>query len=269
MVGEFAMIISVIEREELRSYRRNLRMNPIKVLLADDNQESLEIMKYFISDLPDFQIVGLCENGDELVENVMVMKPDLVLTDIKMPKKNGVKAIRECLSFRPKVKVIFITGFDEFAVEAFDIAAVDYMVKPIERIRLLQALDKAKKLIYFEQGKMEIRFPKVNRDVLALREGKCTLFIPISDIYFIEKTGKKCLIYTNTDVYETNETIGMIGTRLNEDFFQAHRSYIINLQKITQIKQKNETFIAYFKDFDKHAGISKLKINELRERISI
>jgi two-component system, LytTR family, response regulator len=244
-------------------------MNPIKVLVADDNLASLEIMKYFISDLPDFQLVGQCENGDELVEKVMVMKPDLVLTDIKMPNKNGVKAIRECLSFCPKVKVIFITGYDEFAVEAFEIAAVDYLVKPIDRIRLLQALNKAKNLIDLEQGKKESHLPKVNKDVLALRDAHCTLFIPMCDIYFIEKAGKKCLIYTDTEVYETNETIGRIATLLDESFFQTHRSYIINLQKITQIKQQNETFIAYFKDFDKHAGISKLKINELRERISI
>ncbi|WHY00430.1 LytTR family DNA-binding domain-containing protein [Neobacillus sp. DY30] len=244
-------------------------MNPIKVLVADDHLASLEMMKYFISDLPDFQLVGQCESGEELVEQAMVKKPDLVLTDIKMPKKNGVKAIRECLSFCPKVKVIFITGFDEFAVEAFEIAAVDYLVKPIERTRLLQALNKAKNLIDLEQGKKESSLPKVNKDVLALRDTHCTLFIPMCEIYFIEKSGKKCLIYTDTEVYETNETIARIGTQLDETFFHSHRSYIINLQKITQIKQQNETFIAYFKDFDKHAGISKLRINELRERISI
>ncbi|MDQ0974595.1 two-component system LytT family response regulator [Neobacillus niacini] len=242
-------------------------MNPIKVLLADDNLASLEIMKYFISDLPDFQLVGQCENGEELVEKVMVKKPDLVLTDINMPKKNGVKAIRECLSFCPNVKVIFITGYDEFAVEAFEIAAVDYIVKPVEKIRLYQALEKAKNFINLEQRKKESHFPKVNRDVLAVRDVNCTLIIPMNHIYFIEKAGKKCLIYTDTEVYETNETISRIATLLDESFFQAHRSYIINLQKITQIMQQNETFIAFFKDIDKHAGISKLKINEVRARI--
>jgi two-component system, LytTR family, response regulator len=244
-------------------------MNPIKVLVADDDLASLEMMKQFISNLTDFQLVGQCENGDELVENVMVKKPDLVLTDINMPKKNGVKAIRECLLFCPQVKVIFITGYDEFAVEAFEIAAVDYIVKPVEKARLYQALEKAKTIITFEQRKKESHFPNVNRDILAVRDVNGTLMIPMNHIYFIEKSGKKCLIYTHTEVYETNENISRIATLLDESFFQAHRSYIINLQKITQIKQQNETFVAYFKDFDKHAGISKLKINELRERISI
>jgi two-component system, LytTR family, response regulator len=241
-------------------------MNPIKVILVDDNLDSLEIMRYFISDLPDFQLIGQCENGEELVEQVMCKKPDLVITDINMPKKNGIQAIKECQTFYPHTKFIFITGYDEFAVEAFEVAAVDYLVKPVEKVRLYQALEKARTLISYEQG--GINTPKMN--VLPLKEHNGTRFIPFTDIYFIEKTGKKCLVYTKTEIYETTETIGKILLRLDHQiFYQAHRSYIINLQKVSQISQRHETYIASFTGYDKQAGISKLKINEVRERISI
>jgi PAS domain S-box-containing protein len=248
---------------------REWKMNQIKLLLADDHSDSLEIIKYFLSDLPEFQLIGQCENGNDLVDQVLIKKPDLVLTDINMPMKNGFQAIKECLRFYPNLKVIFVTGYDDFAIEAFEIAAVDYIVKPIEKIRLFQALEKAKDIISFEQGKRETHQGDLNRKVLPLKDHTCTRFIPLADIYFIEKIGKKCLVYTKTEIYETNETIGRILTRLGDNFFQAHRSYIINLQEVTQITQLNETFIASFKDYDKHAGISKLKINEVKERISI
>jgi two-component system, LytTR family, response regulator len=248
---------------------REWQMNPIKLLVAEDNSDSLEIIKYFLSDLPEFQLIGQCDNGNDLVEQVLIKKPDLVITDINMPMKNGFQAIKECLKFFPKLKVIFVTGYDEFAIGAFEMEAVDYIVKPVEKARLFQALDKAKDIIFFEQGKIDTHQVDKKRKVLPLKDQTCTRFIPLADIYFIEKIGKKCLVYTKADIYETNETIGRILTRLDENFFQAHRSYIINLQEVTQITQHNETFIASFPDYDKHAGISKLKINEVKERISI
>lgn len=243
-------------------------MNRIQVLLADDNLASMEIIKYFISDLLDFQLIGQCENGDELVEQVMLKKPDLVLTDVNMPKKNGLQAVKECQMFHPKLKVIFLTGYDDYAIDAFNFAAVDYIVKPIEKDRLFQALEKAKDILLFEQGKMNEQQENSNRNVLLLKDNNCTRFIPFEDIYFVEKVGKKCLVYTKAEIYETNETIGRILSRLDDSFFQAHRSYIINLQEVMQITQQNETFIAYFRGYDKQAGISKLKINEVRERIA-
>jgi two-component system, LytTR family, response regulator len=244
-------------------------MNPIKIILADDNEDSIEIIKYFIRDLSDFDIVGYCHNGDKLVEEVMLKKPDLVLTDINMPMKNGMQAIKECLSFSPQMKFIFITGYDEYAVKAFEIAAVDYIVKPLEKVRLYQALEKTKVIISFEQEKTEPPIEELNMNILPLRDQHTIQFIPLTNIYFIEKAGKKCLVYTKTEIYETNETMAKIFTRLDDSFFQSHRSYIINLNEISQITPQNETFIVYFKDFDKQASISKLKINEVRERISL
>jgi two-component system, LytTR family, response regulator len=242
-------------------------MNPIKIILADDHEDSIEIMEYFIRDLSDFEIVGSCHNGDKLVEEVMLKKPDLVLTDINMPMKNGMQAIKECLSFSPDMKFIFITGYDEYAVKAFEIAAVDYIVKPLEKIRLYQALVKAKAIISFEQS--EPQMEEFNMNILPLKDQHSIQFIPLTNIYFIEKAGKKCLVYTKTGIYETSETMAKILTRLDASFFQSHRSYIINLNEISQITPQNETFIVYFKDCDKQASISKLKINEVRERISL
>ncbi|WP_040207134.1 LytR/AlgR family response regulator transcription factor [Neobacillus jeddahensis] len=244
-------------------------MDPIKLILVDDNEDSIEIMKYFISDQPDFDIVSWCENGEELVEEVMVKKPDLVITDINMPRKNGIEAIKECRSFYPDMNFIFLTGYDDFAVEAFELAAVDYIVKPVEMKRFLQAMEKAKNIIAFEREKNQPATAQQERKVLPLREANCMQYVPLDDIYFIEKVGKKCLIYTKQHIYETNETMGRILARLDESFCQVHRSNIINLKRVSQITPQNETYIAQFTHYDKTASISKLKIHEVRERLPL
>jgi len=88
-------------------------------------------------------------------------------------------------------------------------------------------------------------------------------FIPYDDIFFIEKTGKKCLIHTKEGTFETYERISVLARLLDKSFFLSHRSNIVNLDNILYIKPKNETFLAYFRNFDKHAHISKLKIKEI------
>lgn len=242
-------------------------MGSIKVLVVDDNKDSGEITSCFIEGLSDFQVIGTCTNGEALVEEVMMKRPDVVITDIKMPKKNGIEAIKECLSFSPNLKCIFITGYDEFAIEAFRISAVDYIVKPFEKRRLHQALEKAKNLLFFERGETFSSLKNNKMKKLPLRGQNSTQYISLTDIYFIEKIGKKCLVYTKEEVFETYETIGKILARLDDSFFHAHRSYIINLNKVSHIKPQNETFIVYFQGYEETAGISKLKINEVRDRI--
>ena len=242
-------------------------MNRIKIVVADDDQASINMIKSFVKDLSDFQLIGQCVTGEQLIEEVMVKKPDLVLTAITLSKKNGMQAIKECLSFFSPMKVIFIADNNEYAIEAFEIAAVDYIVKPFTQERLDRALERAYHIISFERDKIATEH-KSQQKVLPLRDQNATFFIPLSDIYFIEKVGKKCLVYTAIEIYDTNETMARILERLNASFFHAHRSYIINLAKISQITPQKESFIVHFNDMDKRAKISKLKINELRERIA-
>ncbi|WP_066070644.1 LytR/AlgR family response regulator transcription factor [Neobacillus soli] len=241
-------------------------MSPIKVIVADDHQESIDIMKRLLTGLPEFQLIGQCVNGEQLFMEVFVKKPDLVLTAIKLAKKNGLEAMKECLAFLPSLKVIFITSYDEYAIEAFSMAAVDYLVKPVEEERLGQALEKAKNIIEFEREKIG-NGPKQQQKILQLRDQTATLFIPLDEILFIEKAGKKCLVYTEKEIYDTSETMARILPRLDDSFFHAHRSYIINLEKISQIIPQKESFIVHFKDCDQLAKISKLKINEIKKLI--
>lgn len=119
----------------------------IKVVIADDHEPSRKIIRRFLEPIDQLCIVGEASNGEELIKKIADNNPNLVLVDINMPKLNGLHAIKECIKLNPQLKVIFITGHVEYAVEAFDISAVDYIVKPIERNRLIVAIDKARDIL--------------------------------------------------------------------------------------------------------------------------
>lgn len=233
-------------------------MIPFKVLLADDHQDSLEVVEAFIKEHPNFEVIATCNDGEELVSKIAIYKPDIVITDVKMPKLNGVEAIKKAMQFNENVKVIFVTGFDEFAVEAFNLEAVDYIVKPVELPRLYAALEKTQ-----TDNRLKVLTTMNSRKKLPFKFNGSMFFIPYDDIFFIEKTGKKCLIHTKEGTFETYERISVLAGLLDKSFFLSHRSNIVNLDNILYIKPKNETFLAYFRNFDKHAHISKLKIKEI------
>jgi two-component system LytT family response regulator len=235
----------------------------IKTVLADDHPDSLKVMEIILKRHQRFQIVATCSDGEELINQVIKCKPDLVITDIKMPKFNGIEVIKKCRQFDYNVNFIFVTGFDDFAVEAFNVDAIDYIVKPFNMERFFAALDKAIEMI---QYKRQLQL-KQSRSKLKINSSGSVYYIPIEDIFFIEKQGKKCLIHGRNKVYETNKSISALYQRLNDIFYLSHRSYIINLKKISHISSSNETYLAHFEGIPNYAHISKLKIKEIKEKI--
>ncbi|WP_367590672.1 LytR/AlgR family response regulator transcription factor [Heyndrickxia ginsengihumi] len=223
----------------------------------------MNILHHFLKPLSNIRVIAQCHSSDELRELVRLEKPDLLLLDIQISNVDGIRAVQDCLMIHPDVKVIFITKCDEYAIEAFRMNAVDYILKPIERLRLYQAINKAESMILYERRQMK---EKNNRN-LIIKDHKGTTYVPLQEIIFIEKYGAKCLVYTKEWIYETNGNLGDLMTELDDYFFLAHRSYIINLTKISQIVMKNDTYTAQFWDFEHYASISKLRIKALKEKM--
>lgn len=239
-------------------------MNKIKTILAEDHLDSLEIIEAYIERHPSFDVIATCTNGEELTNEFIKNSPDLIITDIKMPKLNGMDAVKKCRKIKPDIKVIFLTGYDEFAVEAFAESAVDYIVKPIDGARLFEALDKVKASFYQSmESKVDYSVKK-----LKIKNNGVIHLIPMKDIYCIEKQGKKCMIHLKDRTIETNENLMELKKRLDDRFFVAHRSNIVNLNKISYIVQDYETYLAYFDGLEKAAHISKLKIKELEDKVT-
>ncbi|KJE26888.1 response regulator [Geobacillus kaustophilus] len=241
-------------------------MNDLKIVIADDDASSRSILRHFIHLFPNYDVVAEATSGEEFLQLVLQEQPDIVLVDINMPGLDGMEAVKICRQLFPALQVIFITGYDEFAVEAFEVSATDYIVKPIERTRLFYALEKARKLIEMAKQCAAVKAKQPSKR-LGIRSKNSIVLLPMEDILFVEKESRKTVIHTANERYETTETLNEIERELDNCFFKTHRSYIINLKKIVKITQVGETYLAHFFDSEKVAYISKLKFHEVQRRI--
>ncbi|MFZ7942488.1 LytR/AlgR family response regulator transcription factor [Neobacillus sp. 19] len=238
-------------------------MKKLKVMIADDDLSSKSLLYSYLQFVPNYKVVGEVSNGEELIQRVMKEKPDIVLVDIDMPKLNGVDAAKACKRMFPALQVIFTTGYDEFAVEAFNLAAADYLVKPIEKVRFFIALEKAKLGLQLQKRIEERKIAAK----LSIKSNHTFLYIAMEEILFVEKEGRKSRIHTVDDLIETIESLQEIERRLPKYFYRTHRSYVVNLRKIVKIESFGESYLAYFLDSNKTAHVSKLQINTVHRLI--
>ena len=158
----------------------------IKTIIAEDHPDSIEIIEAFIERHPSFEVIGTCTDGEELMNQVILKDPTLIIADINMPKVNGMEAIKKCKTIKSDLKVIFITGYDDFAVEAFAESAVDYMVKPIDPVRVYQALEKVKNALELEKSEKYVQGTRK----LKIKTNGILHLIPMEDIFLLKNKGK-------------------------------------------------------------------------------
>ncbi|MFC0560653.1 LytR/AlgR family response regulator transcription factor [Halalkalibacter alkalisediminis] len=249
---------------------KNQVMRKYNIAIAEDHEDSRHIIESFICYLPNMEVVFRGKDGKELLDFLMnqKIKVDIALVDIRMPRLNGIETMKVCKQFAPDLKCIFITGYEEYAVEAFSVSAVDYVVKPIQQQRLYEALQKAVYLIDLESEPIITPLSPVNSGKVIIKKGRSTFYLSIDMIYFIEKDGKKTKVHTKNGVYDTFESLDSIEKEMkHSSFFRTHRSYLVNLSNVLRIEASGKTYLAYFVNYSKAAHISKLKISEVQKLI--
>jgi two-component system, LytTR family, response regulator len=235
----------------------------MRVLISEDDATSRKLLKHLILLLPKYQIVGEVENGEDLIQSVMKEKPDIALVDIGLPLLSGMEAVKTCKTILPSLQVIFITGHDEYALEAFDVNAIDYIVKPIERNRLYGALERAASM-----AAQSHRQGSLKKD-LMIKQHNQMVFVPLDEVLFIERAERKAVIHTLHKKYEMNEALTNLESILDSRFIASHRSYLINLEALTRIETAGQNYTAYFKNYQETAKISKNKLAELQKYKSL
>lgn len=237
----------------------------MRLLIADDNAVSRKLLLNMIQRVQNYEVVGEAVNGEDLIQKAQVENPDIVLVDINMPLLNGVEAIKSCKKILPSLQVIFTTSYDDYALEAFDVHAIDYIVKPIKRDRLYDALERA---AVFKTQDSAKRTSSTNKDLMVKLHNQYT-FIPLDDIIYIEKVQRKAVIHTVNEKIEFNEALYNLEERLDSRFVVSHRSYIINLHYLARIEVAGQTYIAHFKNYHETARVSKYKLDELQKHKSL
>jgi DNA-binding LytR/AlgR family response regulator len=211
----------------------------IRVLIVDDEELARTRLKSLLDGLPDVECVGEAENGIEAVEKVKELAPDLMLLDIQMPGMNGFEVL-EALDDVPLV--VFATAFDEYALKAFEVNSIDYLLKPIEKERLSQAIERARRLL---SGGPELR-QEIERlagligargvDRLPVVKGKRIVLVDHADIVWVGASDELVFVYTKDGRHLANATMAELEARLDpRAFFRVHRSSIVNLKHVAEI----------------------------------
>lgn len=205
----------------------------LKTILVDDEPHAIEVLLQYLQNFSEIEVVAKCENAIQAFQTLQQQKIDLIFLDIKMPGLTGTELMR---SLKNPPKVIFTTAYQDYAVEGFDLDAIDYLLKPIPFDRFLRAMDKV--FTIFEVSNRQISIaekPSVsNKDVfLYLKVDRKMVKVNVNDIYWIESLRDYIKVVLKDKVLISKQKISMLEELLPEDdFIRIHRSFIVSIPKI-------------------------------------
>jgi two-component system, LytTR family, response regulator len=217
-------------------------MEKIRTVIIDDETPAREIVKHYLSEVDSIELIAECSDGFSGLKTISTLKPDLVFLDIQMPRLTGIELV-EVLTEKPEI--IFTTAYDQYAIRAFELNAVDYLMKPFQKRRFLEAVKKATDKIRSGEGNKEPasklleKQPEaaapVNR--IVVRKGNAINLIPVDQIRYVEAQDDYVMIYHTTGKALKQQTMKFYEDNLPKtDFVRIHRSYIVKVQEIKGIE---------------------------------
>lgn len=217
----------------------------IKALIVDDEPIARERVKRMLREETDIEIVGECGNGMEAVAFVGENAPDLVFLDIQMPEMTGFETLR-AISGEKMPAIIFVTAYDQYAIQAFDVHALDYLLKPFNRERFTRAVARARD--YLEKsrtGKMDERLASLIADLkggkkhlerLVVKSVGRVFFLRTDEVDWIEAAGNYAKLHVGREAHLIRETMNGLEAKLDPDkFLRIHRSTLVNIDRIKEL----------------------------------
>ena len=210
-----------------------------RVVIVDDEPLARRGVRARLRSEPDFVVVGDCGSGEEAVDTIAATAPDLVFLDIEMPGMGGFDVVSKVGDAMPSV--IFLTAYAQYAVPAFDIAAVDYLLKPLDRDRLARALERARWTIqarkaHFAQPASEkgARVEPLERFWVRTRSG--VVLVPVDEVDWIAAEGDYARLHAGSRSYLVSDSLASLEERLPPAFVRIHRSTIVNHTRVTELR---------------------------------
>jgi two-component system LytT family response regulator len=222
-------------------------MAKIRTVIVDDEPLARRGIRSQLSEEKDFEIVSECRNGLEAVETIAEESPDLVFLDVQMPELDGF-GVLEAVGAKKMPAVIFVTAYDKYALQAFDVHALDYLLKPIDPDRFTQALERARAqldrtsiqdlsqrlqgLLNDLKGSRRTKYA----DRLVIKSAGRISFLRVADIDWIEAADNYVRLHVGPDQHLLRETLSSLDRRLDPDrFVRIHRSRIVNIQRVKEL----------------------------------
>jgi len=215
----------------------------IPVLIADDEAPARRKLARFLNEHGDIEIVAEASNGVDAVDLIAMTKPELVFLDIRMPDLDGLGVAQAVAQSEKPPAIVFVTAFDQYAIDAFEVSALDYLLKPYDRERFDRALTRARRTMANTQNGTHIadvvaKLRKEDRYVkriLIPNDGR-SFFIPVAQIARLESDGNNVTVYARNGTYSLRSTLDAIEARLDPELFaRVHRSHVVNIDEIAEI----------------------------------
>lgn len=244
----------------------------IKVIIIDDEYLSIRELSFLLSKISYITVVGKADCGTDGLHLIKELQPDLVFLDIQMPDMTGIQLSKVINELDTPCKIIFTTAYDQYAIEAFDVDAIDYILKPYEEERVIKAANKAKNIIQhhtIEPNKQPVNPTPFNK--LSVLQDDTLILIDIEDILLIYTEDRNIYIKTKEETFHSNYSLQELEDKLREKgFFRTHRSYLVNLNKIKEISPWfNGSYIAILDGFDGEVPISRNNVKSFKEILGI
>ena len=224
-------------------------MRTIRTLIADDEPTSREGMRLLLATDPDVQLVGECSSGCEAVAGIRETAPDLVFLDVQMPDLEGFAVLRQADGEQTPA-VVFVSGCEQYALRAFEVHAIDYVLKPFSDERFRKSLERAKQQVHGAWLDAALRnlsgvLPEYHpwqrpryRDRLPVRSNGTVTLLPVGEIEWIDAEGDHVRVHVGKTWYLIRETMKTLEDELDAArFVRIHRSTIVNLEKIKELQR--------------------------------
>jgi two-component system LytT family response regulator len=226
----------------------------MRAVIADDEELARRVLREFLEKAPGMEIVTECTNGFEAVKAVAEYKPDVLFLDVQMPKLDGFEVLE---LIDRQVAVIFVTAFDQYAMRAFDAAAVDYLLKPFGESRFRTALEKIKRRTgeirpaeLSTELKASVRLPGEYLERIVVKDGAKIHVIPAGKLDFAEAQDDYVALRSEGKTWLKQQTIASLESALHpKRFVRIHRGFLVNIERIARIEPNTkDTWIAVLSD---------------------
>lgn len=240
-------------------------MTLVRIIAADDESGVLFLLRSIINKLDGVQLVGMVKNTLDTLMLVKELKPDLALLDIQLPDMKGIELAEKLRELKPDLYIVFITAHKDYYLEAFRLYAYDYILKPIDRERVITTIRRIQQTMQTPEKVLAKLASHLQTSRLCLNLGTERVFVNVSNICYLEKNERQTLIHCVNEQFKTRETLQDFEQRFGPGFFRSHKSYIINVERVDRVVNLpgSSYYEVKFKNYKGSALLSRDRVQAL------
>jgi len=236
----------------------------MKVLIVDDETPARVRLSHLLGSIEGAEVCGEAADGREALERVQRLSPDVVLMDIRMPGMDGLEAARHLATLEAPPAVIFTTAYDEYAVEAFEACAVDYLLKPVRAERLAHALTNARRMTRAQMLQLPDTGPRRH---IAARTGQRLDLIPLNEIRLFRAEDKYVVVTSGDRTVLIEDSLRSLEDEFGDEFIRVHRNALVNARFVTAMERGDEGWMLRVDGMAEAVAVSRRHLAAVRRRL--